>query len=170
MGLSPLTLGEGRSPYLIFCGTLSKAVGGFGGIIPGSREFIRRLKLRSPYFGGASAPPAPVAAATAKAIELIMADPSMRTRLWANARRLKDGLGGLGFDVDDSPVPVACLVLGNAENMQRIQRELMQRGIAVAYMAAYSGLGPEGALRIAVFATHTPAMISRLLDELRRIV
>jgi glycine C-acetyltransferase/8-amino-7-oxononanoate synthase len=46
----------------------------------------------------------------------------------------------------------------------------MQRGIAVAYMAAYSGLGPKGALRIAVFATHTPAMIGRLLEELGRIV
>jgi 7-keto-8-aminopelargonate synthetase-like enzyme len=164
MGLSP-------SPsHLIFCGTLSKAVGGFGGIIPGCREFIRRIKLRSPYYGGASAPPAPVAAATAKALELLAADPSMRTRLWSNARLLKDGLRGLGFDVDESPVPIACLVLGDAENMQRIQRELMQRGIAVAYMAAYSGLGPKGALRIAVFATHTPAMIGRLLEELGRIV
>jgi glycine C-acetyltransferase/8-amino-7-oxononanoate synthase len=54
--------------------------------------------------------------------------------------------------------------------MQRIQRELMQRGIAVAYMAAYCGLGPEGGLRIAVFATHTEPMIQQLLDELRRLV
>jgi 8-amino-7-oxononanoate synthase len=167
----PNVVGEPKTePYLSFCGTLSKAVGGFGGIIPGSREFIERLKHRSPYFGGTSAPPAPVAAATAKALELIAADPTMRTRLWANARRLKDGLRGLGFNLDDSPVPIACLVLGNAENMHRIQRELMRRGIAIAYMAAYSGLGPAGALRIAVFATHTPAMIDRLLDELRRIV
>jgi hypothetical protein len=54
--------------------------------------------------------------------------------------------------------------------MQRIQGELMQRGIAIAYMAAYAGLGPRGALRLAVFSTHTPEMIRRLLDQLRQLV
>ena len=135
------------SPALLFSGTLSKAVGGFGGIIPGSREFIGRIKSRSPHFGGASPPPAPIAAATARAIELVMAEPGLRTRLWSNARLLKDGLRGMGFDVDDTPVPIVCLAIGTAENMQRIQRELMARGIAIAYMAAYAGLGPEGGLR-----------------------
>ena len=97
-----------------------------------------------------------------------MAEPGLRTRLWSNARLLKDGLRRMGFDVDDTPVPIVCLVIGTAENMQRIQRELMARGIAIAYMAAYSGLGPEGGLRLAVFATHTETMIRQLLDELRR--
>ena len=157
-------------PALLFSGTLSKAVGGFGGIIPGSREFIDRIKSQSPHFGGASPPPAPIAAATARAIELVMAEPGLRTRLWSNARLLKDGLRSMGFDVDDTPVPIVCLVIGTAENMQRIQRELMARGIAIAYMAAYAGLGPEGGLRLAVFATHTEAMIRQLLDELRRLV
>jgi 8-amino-7-oxononanoate synthase len=157
-------------PALLFSGTLSKAVGGYGGIVPGSTEFIRRVKSRSAYFGGTSPPPAPIAAASARAIELIMADPGLRTRLWSNARLLKDGLRQLGFDVDDTPVPIVALTIGDAGNMQRVQRALMERGITVAYMAAYSGLGPEGALRIAVFATHTEEMIGQLLDELRRLV
>ena len=50
-----------------------------------------------------------------------------------------------------------------------MQRELMARGIALAYMSSYAGLGPEGGLRIAVFATHTEAMIGQLLDELERL-
>ena len=145
-------------------------MGGFGGVIPGSREFIDRIKSQSPYFGGASAPPAPIAAATARALELVVAQPELRARLWSNARKLKDGLRRMGFDVDDTPVPIVCLVIDTAENMQRIQRELMARSIAIAYMAAYSGLGPEGGLRLAVFATHTEAMIQRLLDELRTLV
>ncbi len=94
----------------------------------------------------------------------------LRTRLRSNVRLLKDGLRRLGLDADDTPVPIVCLVVGDAENMRRIQRELMARGIAVAYMAAYSGLGPEGGLRMAVFATHTETMIRQLLDELQRLV
>jgi 7-keto-8-aminopelargonate synthetase-like enzyme len=156
-------------PALLFCATLSKAVGGFGGIIPGGREFIDRLKTSSPYFGGASAPPTPIAAATARALEIVAAEPGLRTRLRSNARLLKDGLRRMGFDVDDAPTPVACLAVGTAENMQRIQRELLAQGMVVAYMASYAGLGPEGGLRIAVFATHTEEMIGRLLDGLRQL-
>lgn len=155
---------------LLLCGTLSKAVGGFGGIIPGSRRFIERLKTTSHYYGGASAPPVPAAAATARALELIAADPGMRTRLWKNVDAVKNGLGRMGLEAGDTPVPIICLTVGDAENMRRIQQELMQRGIVIAYMAAYSGLGPQGALRLAVFSTHTEDMIEQLLDQLRRLV
>jgi 8-amino-7-oxononanoate synthase len=152
------------------CATLSKALGGYGGIIPGSQRFIEQVRKASHWYDGASAPPAPAAAASARALELIQADPDLRARLRANVRRLKDGLRTMGFDVDDTPVPIICLVAGDAENMRRIQQELMRRRIAVAYMAAYSGLSAAGGLRVAVFATHTEEMIQRLLDELRQVV
>jgi len=157
-------------PVLLMCGTLSKAIGGFGGIVPGSRRFIDRLKGSSRFYSGASPPPIPAAAATARALELVLADPGMRKRLGENVRTLKSGLVRLGLPADDTPVPIACLQIGDAANMRRIQEELMRRGILIAYMPSYSGLGPEGALRLAVFATHTEAMIKQLLDELRRLV
>jgi 7-keto-8-aminopelargonate synthetase-like enzyme len=158
------------SPALLFSGTMSKAFGGFGGIVPGEREFISRLKSHSPYMGGASAPPAMIAAATAKAIQLVVADPGLRRRLQSNVGLLKTGLRRMGFDVDDTPAPIVCLTVGSAANMQRIQAALMAKGIAIAYMAAYAGLAAEGGLRLAVFATHTEVMIQELLDELRRLV
>jgi len=87
----------------------------------------------------------------------------------------REVLRGFGFSasmlvVDDTPVPIVCLEIGSGENMCRVQEELMRRGIAVAYMSAYSGLGPEGALRLAVFATHTEAMIGQLLDGFARLL
>lgn len=152
------------------CATLSKAVGGFGGIIAGSRAFVEYAKRCSPWYFGASALPAPVAAATARALEILAADPGLRTRLWENVGRVKSGLRRVGLETDDTPVPIVCLTLGTAENMRRIQQRLMEREILVAYMAAYAGLGPQGALRLAVFATHTDAMIQELLDQLQRIL
>jgi 8-amino-7-oxononanoate synthase len=154
---------------LFLCATLSKALGGFGGIIPGSRRFVEQVHKASHWYDGATPAPAPVTAASARALEVVQTDPDLRLRLRSNVRRLKEGLRTIGFDVDDTPVPIICLTVGDAENMQRIQRELMCRGIAVAYIAAYSGLGAAGALRIAVFATHTEDMIRRLLDELGRV-
>ncbi len=168
--ISPLVRREKEDCAVFFCATLSKALGGYGGIIPGSQQFIELLHGASHWYDGASAPPAPVAAASARAIEIVQADPDLRTRLWANVRRLKEGLRALGLDADDTPVPIICLELGDAANMRRVQQELMGRGIAVAYMAAYSGLSSAGGLRVAVFATHTEEMIQRLLDELRQVV
>ena len=65
----------------VFCGTLSKAIGGYGGIISGTRRWIERLKRTSHWYDGASPPPAPVAAATARALQLVLADPGMRKRV-----------------------------------------------------------------------------------------
>lgn len=156
--------------YPLVCGTLSKAAGGFGGIIPGSRAIIERLRTTSPYYTGASATPVPVAAATARALELMRSQPQLRKRLWNNVRTVKSGLRALGFDVEPTPVPVIALSIGTADNMQRIHRQLRDLGILVPYMPTYAGLGPAGALRLAVFATHTEAMLAQLLDTLGRVL
>ena len=155
---------------LYVCGTLSKAMGGFGGILPGSRALVERARSASHYFDGASAPPSPAAGATAKAIEIVRREPQLRERLRENASRLRAGLRGLGLTVDEWPTPIIGLTVGNAENMGRIHRELKSAGILVPYFAAYSGAGTEDKLRIAVFATHTPEMLDRFLAELRRVL
>lgn len=166
----PLGPCASSGPGVFFCGTLSKAIGGFGGILPGSQSFIEGVKKTSRYYSGASAPPIPAAAATAKALEIVRADPGLRRRLWENVGQVKSGLRRHGLSVDDTPVPILGLEIGTGANMQRLQESLKERGILIAYMAAYSGLGPEGALRLAVFATHTDAMIRRLLEELARVL
>jgi 8-amino-7-oxononanoate synthase len=158
------------TPTVLYCATLSKAVGGYGGIVPGTRSFVARLKSTSHWYDGASPLPAPLAAATLRGLQLASTNAGLRTRLWENVRLAKDGLRRLGMVVDDTPVPIIGLSLGNAENMRRIQGALQDRGILVAYMAKYAGLGPEGALRLAVFANHTAAMIEELLDQLQRLV
>jgi 8-amino-7-oxononanoate synthase len=153
---------------LYFSGTLSKALGGQGGIISGPRDWIEQLKASSHYFNGASQPAVPVAAASAKALEIVTAHPELRQRLWDNVRRAKAGLRRLGLSVDDTPVPIIPLKIGAAGNMHRIQQTLMSEGIAIAYVKSYAGIGADGLLRIAIFATHTPEMIERLLAELGR--
>ena len=155
---------------LYFSGTLSKALGGQGGVISGPRDWIERLKQSSHYFNGASQPAVPVAAASAKALGIVSAHPEMRQQLWDNVRRAKSGLRRLGLTVDDTVVPIIGLTVGSGSDMDRIQQDLMRRGIAIAYARAYAGLGPDGALRIAIFSTHTPEMIDRLLAELGSVL
>jgi hypothetical protein len=46
----------------------------------------------------------------------------------------------------------------------------MNEGIAIAYVRDYCGVGSDGMLRIAVFATHTAEMIDRLIAALDRVL
>jgi 7-keto-8-aminopelargonate synthetase-like enzyme len=152
------------------CGTLSKALGGFGGILPGTREYVAHARAASHYFDGASAPASAVAAATAKALEIVMREPGLRQRLRDNAARLRAGLRALGLAVPDGASAHFGVGVGDAANMGRIQEALKSRGILLPYVSAYSGLPPEGLLRFAVFANHTAAQIDRLLVELRAVL
>jgi 7-keto-8-aminopelargonate synthetase-like enzyme len=154
---------------MLVCGTLSKAVGGFGGIIPGSRKFVDVMRT-SDLFNGASTLPPAVSAGTAAGLRVLMAQPELRRRLLENAARLKGGLTGMGLTIEASPSPVAWVVIGDAGNMRRIQRALWEDGIAIDYIPQYAGTGEQGGLRIAVFSAHTEQMIDRLVEQLRRAV
>jgi 7-keto-8-aminopelargonate synthetase-like enzyme len=155
--------------------SLGKAAGGFGGAVPGSAAFVQRLKDSDSIYVAASAPPTPIAAATAKALA-ILDDGNLRHRLQKNTALLKSRLKDTGLpSLAATPhvcaaVPVVILTLGSAANMKRIQKELSQRGILISYLPRNTALGSQGALRIAVFATHTEAMIAELVENLEQIV
>ena len=153
-----------------FTTSMSKALGGFGGVIPGSESFIQRMIERSKIFFTASAPPNPIAAATNKGLELVFKTTELRETLRRNTKYLKTMLTKLGFPVGGSPVPIVALQTGSAQNMRRIQRTLSQCGILTTYLPRSPGIGPDGLLRIAVFATHTRDMLDTLVETLKKVV
>ena len=155
---------EGVSLHV--CGTLAKALGGFGGIIPGTHEFIRRVRAASHYFDGASAPATAEAAASAKALEIVMREPGLRHQLRENALRLRAGLRALGLAAPAGATANFGLVIEDAGNMRRIHEGLKARGIMLPYVGSYAGLPPEGVLRFAVFANHSAAQIDHLVAQL----
>ncbi len=157
--------GRGRLAWM--CGTLSKAIGGSGGIIPGDEAFIARLKTTANWYHGAAASPAPAAGATAAALAVCLDEPQRREALRSNAAYLRAGLRGLGLDVPNHPTPIVCVEIGDGANMARLQAALLARGVAIAHSRNYAGVNDEGALRIAVFATHTLAMIDELLEAMQ---
>jgi len=155
---------------LFVAGTLSKALGGFGGVLVGTAEFIRHARSSSHYYEGATALPAPVAGAAAKALEIVLREPQLRARLRENVSLLRQGLRALGLSVAESPSPVIGLAAGDAGNMRRLHTELKERRILVPYFPTYSGTGKEGLLRIAVCAAHSVGMLQQLLGEMARIL
>ncbi len=161
--------GLAPGPDLLPAATLSKAFGGHGGFLPAAASESERIRGCVPAYAGSTPIPTPIAAASAKGVELLAAHPEWRDGLRRNAVRLKSGLRALGLPLDDSPVPIAAWSLSPSSAMVRVQDALMERGIALARLS-YAGAPAGGVLRATVFSTHTAAQIDRLLDELKRLL
>lgn len=155
-----------KSERIFIGGTLSKAFGAYGGIIPGSNEFIAHIKTGS-VMTGSSSPTHAAVAAGIKGLELVQQNPEMREKLWENARYLKQKIAGLGIQTDDNCMPVVAFQPGDCLIMEKIHQELMHQGIYIQY-AKYRGSGNEGILRIVVFSTHTKKQIDFLAENLKK--
>jgi 8-amino-7-oxononanoate synthase len=158
-----------KSGSLYVAGTLSKAFGGHGGFIVGGKSLIARVRRGVGAYVGSTPTPTPIAAASARGIEILMAHPEMRERLRENVALAKTGLRKIGVGADDSPVPIVAFSLRSSAAMRKIQRTLLDRGIAIAFLR-YPGAPPQGTLRVAIFSTHTSNQIERLIEELGRVL
>jgi 8-amino-7-oxononanoate synthase len=150
--------------------TLAKALGGYGGLIYGKANWVDSIEQNSRICAGASPPPLVIAAASAKALAIARAAPDLRQQLWKNVSRARTGLRALGWELEDNPVPIICLGMRDGVSLVKIKTELFKQGIAVEYTRSYSSAPAGGALRIAIFTTHTANQIDRLVETLSRSI
>ena len=165
VGASRTSNGKDDGVRVYMFASLAKAVGGFGCVAPGSELFVEKLTERCEEICGAI-PSNPIAAATARGLRILTTAPNLRTRLAENAARLRAGLRTLGLTVAESPSPIVSFQAGTPQNMRRVQQALANERILISYLPA-RGDGARGALRVAVFATHSPEMIDALVEKLR---
>jgi 8-amino-7-oxononanoate synthase len=150
--------------------SLSKALGGHGGLIAGTAELVERLVRYASAYGAASPSPIPAAAASMWALDRARDHPELREALHANVAHARSALRALGWDLAESPSPIICLRARPGVDLVNLQAQLFERGICVAHVTRYSSTPPGGALRIAIFATHQPEQIDRLASELAAIL
>ena len=155
-----------------FSGTLSKAFGGFGGIVVGDGPLEEKIEKNVRVPLGASRPPIPAAAASSMGIKLLRDHPEMRQRLWRNVKQVRDGLRNLGFDIPDTPIPIVNLKGASSLDLEHVQEELYSKDIVVAHIPprGYSDAPDVASLRIAVFSTHSSQQIERLLATIKSAI
>src|ERR1700678_4451621 len=86
-------------------GTLSKAIGAFGGYVCGTRDLIDFLYHRArPFLFSTSHPPS-VAATCIAAFDVLESEPQWMEQLWSNTRFWKKELGRLGFNIGGQSTP-----------------------------------------------------------------
>jgi 8-amino-7-oxononanoate synthase len=161
-------------------GTFSKSIASCGGFIAGPAEVIDFLRVQSRAFlFTAAAVPAAIGAALAAV--RICRSPEGRellARLLDNARYLRQGLAGLGFDVldptpgpDGEPLvtPIVPVLVGDDWQAVLLWKALFDAGV-YTNVALYPAVPRGGALlRTSVMATHERRHLDRALDVFERV-
>ena len=154
----------------IITSTLGKTLGGAaGGFTVGRADVIEYLRQRSrPYLFSNALPP-PIVMAAKKALELVGDSNDLRDRLHANAKRMRTGLEGAGFNVKPGEHPILPVMLGDAALATRLADLLLERGI---YAIGFSyPVVPQGQarIRLQMSAAHTFEQIDRALTAFTEV-
>ena len=150
-------------------GTLSKALGSFGGFVACSaslREFLIN-KARSFIF--ATALPPSAAAAALESLQLINEEPFRRESLWKNFGALKGRLSEGGFDVTASETPILPLTFGAEVAALGMSDRLADRGYFVPAIRPPSVPKGTSRLRITLCANHSGDEVEGLAKELSEL-
>jgi len=168
--------GKGVSEYFevmnqidIHIGTLSKAVGSFGGFVAGSSELIDYLMNHARSFIFETALPPSICAAAISGFDLIEEEPELRNRLWKNVRLLRSKLEETGAPLLPGESPILPVVFGDEKKTLDIAEMLMKNGFlipAVRYPTVPKG---KARLRITVSAAHKEDDIDRLINVVKQI-
>lgn len=159
-------LGDGRGSSFVAgaaadlplqMGTLSKALGSYGGYLCASWPVVELLKTRARTLVFATALPPAAAAAALAALDIIEGDTALTKKPLAKARTFTRAL-----DLPEAQSPIVPLVFGPAQAALAASKKLEDEGFLV--VAIRPPTVPEGTarLRFAFSAAHSDAMIARL--------
>jgi 8-amino-7-oxononanoate synthase len=143
-------------------GTLSKAIGGYGGYVCATAPAIELIKMRARtlvYTTGL--PPASVAAALA-ALDIIAAEPERVAAPLAKARRFTAAL-----DLPEARSAIVPIVLGAAETALAAAAALEAKGLLVVPIRPPTVPPGTARLRVAFTAGHPDAAVDRLAEAVR---
>jgi 7-keto-8-aminopelargonate synthetase-like enzyme len=99
----------------IIAGTFSKSLASIGGFVAGTESVIHYLRHHSrPLIFTAALPPSNTAGVLA-ALEVMQQEPERRVTLWANTKRLHDGMRAMGFEIGPTQTPIVPVLIGPLE-------------------------------------------------------
>ncbi|HEV7199644.1 MAG TPA: glycine C-acetyltransferase [Candidatus Limnocylindria bacterium] len=150
-------------------GTLSKAIGVVGGYVAGALSLREVLIHRArPFLFSTSHPPG-VAAACLAAIDVLEQEPERIERLWANARRFKDGLGRLGFDTGASETPITPVIAGGGALAMKLSDRLFEEGVFAQGIGFPTVPEAKSRVRTIVTAEHTDEDLDQCIAAFEKV-
>jgi 8-amino-7-oxononanoate synthase len=152
----------------ILMGTYSKSMASIGGFVAADNDVIHYMKHNSrPLIFSASPPPASVASVIA-ALDVIDQEPELRERLWHNTNKMMKAFKQMGFDTGITETPIIPLLMGEMEMAFTMWKTLFEQGVFVNPVVPPAVQQGRCMIRTSYMATHTDAMLDRVLDILEK--
>jgi 8-amino-7-oxononanoate synthase len=146
-------------------GTLSKAVGGYGGYLCASQPVIDLMRTRARTFIYSTGLPPPVVAAAIASLEVIETEPDYVAEPLRKARQFTRAL-----NLPEAQSAIVPVIVGDTEAALSASELLRDEGFLVVAIRPPTVPAGTARLRFAFTAQHPDAEIERLADAVRRRV
>lgn len=146
-------------------GTLSKAIGAYGGYLCASQTVIDLMCTRARTFIYSTGLPPPVAAAAIAALDIVERDPPYTAEPLRKAR-----LFARALNLPEPQSAIVPMVLGDSDTTMAAARSLEEDGFLVVGIRPPTVPRGTARLRFAFTAQHPDAEIMRLAESVRRRV
>jgi 8-amino-7-oxononanoate synthase len=150
----------------LIMGTFSKALGGFGAYIAGSRALCDYLLNTCSGFIYTTALPPAVLGAMDAALDLVPGLDAERARLATHGQRLRAALRELGMDTAASSTQIVPAIVHDEARALALGAALEREGLLAVAIRPPTVPANTSRLRIALSAAHTDDDVTRLIDAL----
>jgi glycine C-acetyltransferase/8-amino-7-oxononanoate synthase len=144
----------------VIVGTLSKALGSYGGYVCASAEIVELLLNTARTLIFSTAPPPPAVAGAEAALDLLIEQPLRPEKLQAMADALRAELRRAGIEPPPPGTQILPLIAGDADAALRVSAAALERGVFA--QAIRPPTVPDGSsrLRLTVMASHTASQLA----------
>ncbi|MBS0277774.1 MAG: 8-amino-7-oxononanoate synthase [Proteobacteria bacterium] len=151
-----------KAPVDLQMGTLSKAIGSYGGYLCASQPVIDLIKTRARTFVYSTGLPPASAAAAIAALDIIESDAALTARPLANAQAFTRAL-----NLPLAQSPIVPVILNDEMRALEAQQLLEREGFLVTAIRPPTVPKGTARLRLAFTAAHPEAEIARLASVIR---
>ena len=153
----------------IYVGTFSKTMGSIGGFVASNskvNEYIRHKA--SAFIFTAALPPASVAGVN-EALRVMISEPERIKQLQENTSYIKKGFFDMGFQINNNPIPIVPIWIGDEALTLYFNQLLFDDGIFAS--VAVSPVVPpfHAMIRTSYTCGHTKEDLDRVLDSFKKI-
>jgi 8-amino-7-oxononanoate synthase len=151
----------------VIIGTLSKALGSYGGYVCSSREIVDLLLNSARSVIYSTALPPPVVAGALAALEMLIEAPLRPQKLQAQANVLREELRAAGVAAPDGATQIIPLIVGEADAAMAMSAAALERGVFAQAIRPPTVPAGSSRLRLTVMASHTSSELAAAAAALR---
>lgn len=155
-----------RGKIDIVTGSLSKALGCFGGFVCASQAVTKFLDHLGREFVYTTTLPATICAGALEGIRIFSTEGDVqRRKLWENVAYLREGFLERGFPIGPTTTPIIPIIFGHETVTQQFAQELYKRGVFVNSVTRPAVKRDQARIRLGIRTEHTRAQLEYALQQ-----